>query len=290
MRSLLFVPADSERKLARARQSTADALILDLEDGVAAPAKPSARERAAALLGDRPAGPALYVRINGLESGLAAADLDAVVPARPDGIILPKAAGGGDVKRLSAMLAAREALAGLAEGAFKIIPIATETPAALFTLGSYAGASTRLAGLTWGAEDLSTALGAEATRDAAGALTEPYRLARSLCLAGAAAANVPAIDTVFTRLRDSAGLEAEATAGRRDGFAGKLAIHPDQVAVINAVFTPSAAAIARAAAIVRAFAAADGAGSIDFEGQMLDRPHLSQAERLLVRAKALGLA
>ena len=289
MRSLLFVPADSERKLIRSRGAGADALILDLEDGVAFPAKAAARSQAADFLADRPAGTAAYVRINDLESGLADADLDRIVPARPGGIVLPKAAGGSDVKRLSAMLAAREALAGLADGVIGILPIATESPAALFTLQSYAGASTRLVGLTWGAEDLSTALGAEATRGASGELTDPYRLARALCLAGASAANVLAIDTVFTRLRDGTGLEAEAIAARRDGFVGKLAIHPDQVPIINAVFTPSPAAIARAAAVVQAFAAAAGAGSIAFKGQMLDRPHLRQAERLLARAKAAGL-
>ena len=289
MRSLLFVPADSERKLIRARQANADALILDLEDGVARQAKPAARAQAAAFLAERPQGMAVYVRINDLESGLAEDDLDLIVPARPDGVVLPKAAGGADVMRLSAMLAAREAFAGLADGVIRILPIATESPAALFTLASYAGASRRLIGLTWGAEDLSTALGAETTRDAGGRLTDPYRLARALCLAGAVGANVLAIDTVFTRLRDGAGLEAEALAARRDGFVGKLAIHPDQVPIINAVFTPSPAAVARARAVIQAFAAAGSAGSIDFEGEMLDRPHLRQAERLIARAEAAGL-
>src|SRR5262249_879295 len=160
--------------------------------------------QAAGFLAERPSGMTVYVRINDLASGLADADLDLIVPGRPDGIVLPKAAAGGDVKRLSAMLAAREALAGLPDGAVRLLPIATESPAALFTLQSDAGASARLAGLTWGAEDLSAALGAEAIRDGSGALTDPYRLARVLCLAGAAAANVLAIDTVFTRLRDGA--------------------------------------------------------------------------------------
>jgi citrate lyase subunit beta/citryl-CoA lyase len=289
MRSLLFVPADSERKLARAQSVGADALILDLEDGVAAPAKPAARAQAVAFLSTRPERMAVYVRVNDLASGLVEADLDLIVPARPDGVVLPKAAGGSDVMRLSAMLAAREALAGLADGAVRILPIATETPAALFTLGSYAGAGPRLVGLTWGAEDLSAALGAEAMRDGAGRLTDPYRLARALCLAGAAAADVLPIDTVFTHFRDGAGLEAEALAARRDGFVGKLAIHPDQVPIINEIFSPSPAAIARARAVVAAFAAAGSPGSIDFGGEMLDRPHLRQAERTLARAKAASL-
>jgi citrate lyase subunit beta/citryl-CoA lyase len=284
MRSLLFVPADSDRKLARAPAAGADGLILDLEDGVAQPAKAAARTMAAAFLRERRERLAVYVRVNSLDSGLLDADLDAILPARPDGIVLPKAAGGGDVMRLSAILAGREALAGLADGSVKILPIATESAAALFTLGTYAAASARLVGLTWGAEDLSAALGAESIRDAGGGLTDPYRLARALCLAGAGAASVPAIDTVFTRFRDSAGLEAEALAACRDGFTGKLAIHPDQVPIINEVFSPSPAAIARARSIVAAFAAAGNAGSINFGGDMLDRPHLRRAERLLARA------
>ena len=289
MRSLLFVPADSERKLTRAMSAGADMVILDLEDSVAPANKPDARERAVAFLtehrrsADRPL---LYVRINGLATGIAEADLDAVVPAGPDGIVLPKSESGADVGLLSAMLGAREALAGLADGAVKIVAIASEIPAALFTLGSYGGRSARLAGLTWGAEDLSAAVGAETSRTAEGVLADPYRLARSLCLFGAAAARVAAIDTVFTRYRDGAGLEDETLAARRDGFTAKLAIHPDQVPVINRVFSPSAEAIAEAHAIVAAFAEAGDAGVVAFGGRMLDRPHLLRAERLLARAKA----
>ena len=289
MRSLLFVPADSERKLTRAMSAGADVVILDLEDSVAPANKPDARGRAVAFLTEHRRGadrPLLYVRINGLATGLAEADLDAVVPAGPDGIVLPKSESGADVGLLSAMLGAREALAGLADGAVKIVAIASEIPAALFTLGSYGGRSARLAGLTWGAEDLSAALGAETNRTAEGVLADPYRLARSLCLLGAAAARVAAIDTVFTRYRDKAGLEAETLAARRDGFTAKLAIHPDQVPVINRVFSPSAEAIAEAHAIVAAFAEAGDAGVVAFGGRMLDRPHLLRAERLLARAKA----
>jgi citrate lyase subunit beta/citryl-CoA lyase len=291
MRSLLFVPADSDQKLARAQSCGADALILDLEDSVAPAAKTTARERAAAYLADRrEEGPRLLVRINGLASGLAEADLDALVGAAPDAIVLPKAEGGADIMLLSAMIAARDARAGLADGAIAILAIATETPAALFALGTYRGASARLAGLTWGAEDLAAALGAETNRDAEGRLTAPYALARSLCLFGAAAAKVAAIDTVFTGFRDQAGLEAETLAARRDGFTAKLAIHPDQVAVINRIFTPTPEAIARARAVLAAFADAGGAGVVSLDGAMLDLPHLRQAERVIERAKEAGLA
>ena len=289
MRSLLFVPADSERKLARAVTSGADGLILDLEDAVALDAKPAARSRAAAFIAaNRGRGPSLYVRINPLSSGLAEADIDAVTAAGPDGIVLPKAEGGADIALLSAMLAVREARSGLADGATKIIAIATETAPALFALGSYRGASARLTALTWGAEDLSVALRAEANRDPKGRPADPYRLARSLCLAGAAAAEVDAIDTILANFRDFTALEAEALAARRDGFTGKLAIHPDQVPVINEVFTPSRAAIEYARKVVAAFAAT-GAGVVALDGTMLDRPHLLRAERTLTQARAAGL-
>jgi citrate lyase subunit beta/citryl-CoA lyase len=292
MRSLLFVPADSERKLARAMTSDADALILDLEDAIALPAKEVARVQAAAFLRDHPRRARkhpTYVRINGLTTGLADADLDGIVPAAPDGIVLPKAAGGADVTRLSAMLAVREALAGIDDGATRIVAIATETAGALFTLGSYQGASARLVALTWGAEDLSVALGSETARDAEGRLTDPYRLARTLTLAGAAAAGVPAIDTVFVNFRDDEGLAAEAAAAHRDGFAGKLAIHPNQVPIINRVFTPAPEAIARARTIIAAFRDAPESGVVSLDGEMLDRPHLRRAELILARAKASGL-
>ena len=255
--------------------------------------KDLARDRAADYLNARTretVGPAIYVRINGLGTGLADVDLDVIVPARPDGILLPKAEGGADIMLLSAMLAAREALSGVEDGSIRIVAIATETPAALFQLDSYAGSSVRLAGLAWGAEDLSASLGAEASRDGAGRLTDPYRLARTLTLAGASAAEVAAIDAPFTNFRDLDGLEREAEAARRDGFGGKLAIHPDQVPVINRVFTPSVEAIGNARAVLAAFAEADNAGVVSLNGEMLDRPHMLRAERVLARARAAGIA
>jgi citrate lyase subunit beta / citryl-CoA lyase len=287
MRSLLFVPADGGKKLDKAMASGADALIVDLEDSIAPERKAPARELAAAFLAQaliEPSRPRLLVRINGLQTGLADADLEAIVPARPDAIMLPKAEGGAAVIHADAKLAAREAMAGLADGHVKIVAIATETAAALFLAGTYRGASARLAGLTWGAEDLSVDLGAEANRDADGRFLDPYRLARALCLAGAAGAAVPAIDTVFVDFRNDAGLRRECEEARRDGFLGKMAIHPAQVAAINEVFTPGPAAIARAQAIVDAFAAAPGAGAVGIGGVMYDRPHLARATALLARA------
>jgi citrate lyase subunit beta/citryl-CoA lyase len=286
MRSLLFVPGDSPRKQAKGLESGADALIVDLEDSVAAGRKEEARAATLAFLNDIGAKahrPRLLVRVNGLDTGLTDADLDAVVAGRPDAILLPKAEGGPSVVHLDAKLAAREALCGLADGAIQIMAIATETAAALFAAGTYAGASTRLAALTWGAEDLSADLGAETNRDEEGRFTGPFRLARSLCVAAAAAAKVAALDTVFVDFRDTQGLRREAEEARRDGFTGKLAIHPGQVTVINEVFTPSAAEIAKAQAVLAAFAAAPGVGVVGIDGVMYDRPHLERAKRLLAR-------
>lgn len=287
MRSLLFVPADGGKKLDKAMASGADAVIVDLEDSIAPERKPRARELAAAFLKHaitEPSRPRLLVRINGLQTGLADADLEAVVTARPDAIMLPKAEGGAAVIHADAKLAACEAIAGLPDGHVKIVAIATETAPALFLAGTYRGASARLGGLTWGAEDLSVELGAEANRDADGRFLDPYRLARTLCLAGAAGAEVPAIDTVFVDFRNEAGLRRECEEARRDGFLGKMAIHPAQVAVINDVFTPKPDAIARAQAIVDAFAAAPGAGTVGIGGVMYDRPHLARARQVLARA------
>jgi citrate lyase subunit beta/citryl-CoA lyase len=292
MRSLLFVPADGGKKLDKAMASGADALIVDLEDSIAPERKGVARERAAAFLKEavtQASRPRLLVRINALQTGLADADLDAVVPARPDAIMLPKAEGGACVVHVDAKLCAREALYGLAEGAVKIVAIATETAPALFAAGTYRSASSRLTALTWGAEDLSAELGAEASRDAQGRFLDPYRLARTLCLAAAAAAGVPALDTVYVDFRNEAGLRRECEGARRDGFIGKMAIHPGQVATINDVFTPAPTAIARAQAVVAAFAANPGAGVVGIDGVMYDRPHLAKAERLLARARAVGL-
>ena len=284
MRSLLFVPADGGKKLDKAMASGADAIIVDLEDSIAPERKSEARTLAAAFLKDAvglTTRPRILVRVNGLQTGLADADLDAVVPAGPDAILLPKAEGGAAVTHADAKIAAREAIAGLTDGHIKIFALATETAQALFLAGTYRGASTRLVGLTWGAEDLSAELGAEANRDAEGRFLDPYRLARVLCLAGAAAAEVQAIDTVYVDFRNEAGLRRECEEARRDGFTAKIAIHPAQVAVINDVFTPKPEAIARAKAIIAAFAAAPGAGTVGIGGVMYDRPHLARAKQML---------
>jgi citrate lyase subunit beta/citryl-CoA lyase len=289
MRSLLFVPADSPKKLDKGMTSGADALIVDLEDSIAPDGKAHARDSAAAFLKEVSAAasrPYLVVRINGLHSGLTDADLDAIAPARPDAIMLPKAEGGAAVVHADAKLAVREAAAGLPDGHIKIVPIATETAAALFLAGTFAGASARLSALTWGAEDLSAELGAETNRDVDGHYLDPYRLARALCLAGAAAAGVPAIDTVSIDFRDSEGLRRDCSAARRDGFSAKLAIHPAQVSIINEVFTPTPEAIAQAKAIVDAFAANPGAGTLGIGGVMADQPHLRRAQRVLARARS----
>ena len=292
LRSALFVPGDSTAKLAKSLGSGADALILDLEDSVAAERKQAARATALAFLedaGKRQPRPLLMVRVNALETGLTDADLDAIVAGRPDAIMLPKAEGGTAVAHLDAKLTAREAIHGLPDGEIRIVALATETASALFVAGTYGGASPRLTGLSWGAEDLSADLGAETNRDAEGRFTEPFRFARNLCLAAAAAAKIQAIDTVFVDFRDLAGLKREAEEARRDGFTAKLAIHPAQVATINAVFTPSPAAIAKARAVIAAFAAKPGAGVVGIEGIMYDRPHLERARQLLARAEAAGL-
>jgi len=288
MRSLLFVPADSPRKLEKGMASGADALIIDLEDSVALEAKPAAREGALAFLREartQAGRPVLIVRVNALATGLTDADLDAVVPGRPDGILLPKAEGGASVAHLDAKITVREAIGGLEDGAIFIHALTTETASALFQTGTYGDVSSRLSAMTWGSEDLSASLGAETNRRPDGHLTDPYRLARTLCLAGAAAAGVPAIDTVYVDFRDEAGLRREAEEARREGFQGKLAIHPAQVAIINDVFTPSAESIAKAQALVDAFAAAQGAGVVAIGGVMYDRPHLVRAQALLDRAK-----
>ena len=288
LRSLLFVPGDSPRKLDKAMQAGADALIADLEDSVAPDGKENARRitldflRRARTEANRPR---LFVRVNGLTTGLTDADLDGVLAAAPDGIVLPKAVGGVDVSHLGGKLAVREAEFGTEDGATAIIAIATENARGLFALGTFVHASPRLAGMTWGGEDLSVDVGAETNRDDGGRYTEPYRLARSLTLFGAAAAGVDPIDAVYTNFRDEAGLLAECRDARRDGFVAKMAIHPAQVPVINETFTPSGDAIAKARAIVDAFARHPGAGVVGLDGEMLDRPHLERAERLLARVE-----
>jgi citrate lyase subunit beta / citryl-CoA lyase len=284
-RSYLFVPADSERKMKKATQVGADALILDLEDSVAADARPAARQLCRGYLEDYGN---CWVRINPLDTDDAALDLDAVLPAAPAGVMLPKSRGAADIVQLASMLADLEEMHGLDSGQTGILPICTETPAAIFNLGSYAGSSSRLAAMTWGAEDLSAAVGASTNRDVNGAWLPPYELARSLCLFGAHAAEVPAIDTVYTDFRDEKGLASYAANARRDGFSGMLAIHPAQVDVINRAFIPTAAELERAARIVALFEENPGAGTLGMDGEMIDRPHLVQAQRILQLAKRLA--
>lgn len=287
MRSLLFVPGDSERKIAKALATGADALILDLEDSVAADRKPAARGMTREFLAAAPpagARPKLYVRINSLDTPFWEGDVAEVVKGRPDGILLPKTRSGEDVHRLSVALGHLEEQAGIPGGTIKISAIATEIAISLLDMKSYIGASSRLEALTWGAEDLSADLGARATRETDGRFTSPFRLARDLCLFTAVAAGVQPLDTVFANFRDTATFARECAEAARDGFTGKLAIHPDQVAPINAAFTPPAAEIEKAKTIVALFAANPDAGVVSHNGEMFDRPHLTRAERLLARA------
>jgi citrate lyase subunit beta/citryl-CoA lyase len=280
MRSLLFVPADSERKLARAPQSGADAVILDLEDSVVPANRGAARRQARAFLDATPApGLTRWVRVNPLSSGLALDDLAAVAAGRPDGILLPKCVPE-DLCTLDHYLAAFEAAAAIPAGAIRVIAIATETAAAMFRMGDYAGVSPRLFGITWGAEDLAAAIGGH-NRRFDGIYQDVYRLARSLCLLAAAAAGVAAIDTIYPDFGDANGLAAECAAAQRAGFAAKLAIHPAQIVVINNAFTASAEQVEWAKKVVALFAAHPEAGTIALDGTMLDRPHLALARRLL---------
>ncbi|MEG3161308.1 CoA ester lyase [Sphingomonas sp. LB2R24] len=277
LRSLLFVPGDRPERFDKAAASGADALILDLEDSVAASAKDAARAAVAARLRTERGGVAVFVRINPLDTDLSSEDLVALRGPSPDAIVLPKAEGAASVR----LLAERLTEAGIDA---PILPIATETPAAIFQLGSYAGCGVALAGLTWGAEDLPAAIGAATSREDDGRYTAPYEMVRSLALFGAHAAGVPAIETVYPAFRDVEGLAAYAKRAARDGFTGMMAIHPAQVATINAAFTPDAAQIAHARAIVAAFAAQPEAGALQVDGRMVDAPHLKQARRILDRA------
>lgn len=286
-RSFLFVPADSERKLAKAGNAGADALILDLEDSVLADRRPVARQLAVDFLADNKRID-IWVRINPLDSVDALEDLRAVVKAKPFGIVLPKPDGVRDVNQLSMLIDVLETESDLEPGRIAIVPIATERPGALFQLHEYASATPRLQGITWGAEDLSAAVGAATNRDAEGSWLPPYALARSLTLFAAANAGVAPIDTVYTDFRDLEGLDAYASNARRDGFSGMLAIHPDQVPVINAAFSPTAAEVDRANKIVALFAANPEAGVLDMDGAMIDRPHLMQAERRIELAEKIA--
>jgi citrate lyase subunit beta/citryl-CoA lyase len=280
MRSLLFVPADSERKLARAPQSGADALILDLEDSVVPANRPAARRQARNFLESTGSVEyRRYVRINPLPSGIALDDLAAVVPGKPDGILLPKCVPE-DLQTLDHYLTALEAAFILAPGSVRIIAIATETPAAMFALGGYRGVSRRLEALTWGAEDLAACVGGN-NRRANGPYDDVYRLARSLCLLGAADAGVLSIDTIYTDFKDDAGLATECAAARRSGFAAKMAIHPMQVPIINRAFTIGEDELIWARKVLQTFADNPDAGAIALDGKMIDKPHLILAQRLL---------
>jgi citrate lyase subunit beta/citryl-CoA lyase len=275
-RSWLFVPADSEKKIAKAIESNADALIFDLEDSVVPSCKAAARE-ILKRLPRREGGPAWWVRINPIGSEHHKPDLDLISRSDLSGIVLPKAESGADIVQLAHRT-----------GTIPIHAIVTETAASLFNLLSYRDPKSPLVAMSWGAEDLSAALGASSKYDASGDLAFTYKLARSLCLAGAVAAGVQPVDGVFADFRDEKGLRAEAEAARREGFTGKLAIHPAQVPVINAAFTPSRDEIAHAEAVVAAFEAHPDAGTVSVDGMMADLPHLEQARRVLGRARGVA--
>lgn len=285
LRSLLFVPGDSERKFNKVRTSDADVVICDLEDAVAPSQKDAARGMVASWLDDAAdIGPALFVRINPLSSGLTAADLAAVVKPGLAGVLLPKSNGSHDVATLSDMIEPLEQAAGMAPRSIKIIVVATETPAAMFSLGSYAPAHPRLVALTWGAEDLAAAIGATGNRDGTGAWTFPFQVARAQCLFAAANAGITPIESIYVDFRDPEGLESYARTGRRDGFTGQLAIHPAQVDIINRCYSPSEEEIAEARKIVAAFAASPDAGTLGIDGKMYDIPHLKAAHKTLAAA------
>ena len=284
IRSMLFVPGDSRRKFDKARQSGADALILDLEDSVAATQKSAAREATASMLGEERGEQRHFVRINALDSGLALQDLAAVMPGRPDGIVLPKSESGDDVRRLGFYLDAFEAANNLAQGHTRILAIATETAQSISGLASYRDCCNRLWGMLWGGEDLSADLGAYGNRQN-GRYAGPYLLARDLCLLNARAAGVEPIDAVFTDIKNTEGLELEAVAARRDGFTGKAVIHPAHVEVVNAAFSPGLEEIEWARRIIGAFEDEPESGVIKIDGQMIDKPHLVQAQRILARIK-----
>jgi citrate lyase subunit beta/citryl-CoA lyase len=280
-RSWLFAPGDSERKMEKATAGAADIVLLDLEDAVAEGEKPKARSMVSAFLKAHAEQRArLWVRINPLQGPHALADLAAVVPGRPGGIMLPKARGRADVELLNNYLTALEVTAGIERGTIKVIVLVTEAAEGMFTTGDYAGAP-RVVALTWGAEDLADAVGASSNRNEDGSYAFTYQLARSLCLLGAAAAGVLAIETIQADFRDEAGLRKRAREVRRDGYRGMLAIHPAQIDIINEAFTPSADELAAAQEIVDLFAANPGVGAIGHKGAMLDRPYLARAQAVL---------
>ncbi len=286
LRSLLFVPGDSPRKYAKGREAQADALILDLEDSVAHSQKQVARAHVSGLLDDHMARDWLFfVRVNPLETGLLFDDIAAVVKPGLDGLIIPKADRALDIVRIGEMIDELERDAGMAKESVKLAVVATETPIAMFNLASYTPPHPRLIALTWGAEDLAAAVGATSNKEADGSWTFPYQVARAHCLFAAAAAEVAPLDTIYADFRDTAGLEADCRRARRDGFTGRLAIHPDQIATINACFSPSPQEVAEAQLIVDAFAAHPQAGTLGINGKMYDLPHLKAATKIIASAR-----
>jgi citrate lyase subunit beta / citryl-CoA lyase len=293
LRSMLFIPGDSEKKQGKVDDCGADAVILDLEDSVAPENKALARQMVPAFMKERPKGARklqLWVRVNAFDTGMTLDDLAAVVPAAPDGIMHPKTNDPECLRRMSHYLDALEVANGVEPGSIKILPVATETAVAPFHLGAFATAGLdRLLGLTWGAEDLSAAIGASTNLDASGEWSFTYKMARSLTLLAAHASGVQAIDTLYVDFRDDEGLRASCRAARAEGFTGRIAIHPAQVAGINESFMPSAAEIAHARRVLDAFAANPGAGTVGLDGKMIDIPHQKQAERVLAQAEAFGV-
>lgn len=290
LRSFLFIPGDSEKKIAKVDDIAADAFIFDLEDAVAPARKPVARELVPAFIKDRPRGKRkseLWVRVNPLDTQYTLDDLAAIVSAGPDGIMLPKVNGPADVLEVSHYLSALEAATGIDKGSIRILPVATETAVSPFRLGDYADAKLeRLYGLTWGAEDLSSAIGASGNTDASGEWTHTYKMVRSLCLLGAHAANSEAVDTLYVDFRDPDGLRTSCKAARAEGFSGRVAIHPAQVDIINESFSPSEDEVAFAQRVVDLFAANPDQGTLGLEGKMLDIPHLKQAQKTLAMHEA----
>lgn len=290
LRSFLFIPGDSEKKMGKVDGTNADAFIFDLEDAVAPARKPLARKMVPAFIGERPRASRksqFWVRVNPLDTTYTLDDLAAIVPAVPDGIMLPKVNGPQDVEEVSYYLSALEVAHGLERGSIKILPVATETALSTFRLGDYALAGLdRLYGLTWGAEDLSSAIGASGNTDASGEWTHTYKMVRSLCLLGAHAAGVEAVDTLFVDFRDPEGLRASCKASRAEGFSGRVAIHPAQVDIMNECFSPSEEEVAFARRVVELFAANPDEGTLGLDGKMLDIPHLKQAQKTLAMHEA----
>lgn len=284
MRSMLFVPGDRPERFEKAAASGADAVILDLEDAVASANRPAARAAIRAFLERSDRRVPLWVRINPIFTVDATLDLAGVLPGRPTGVLLPKARQGEDVRELDRRLAAFEQASGWPADSLRVIPLITETAGALLAMGSFVPTPARVFGMTWGAEDLATELGAAGNRNAAGEYEPPYQLASALCLITAAAASVAPIDTVDTEIRDLEAVERRARASRRSGYVAKMAIHPAQIAPLHAAFTPSAAEVAHARRILEAFAAAPASGALMLDGKLIDRPHLLQAERVLAAA------